>query len=149
MTLTPAETCRKVADIIDCEQERFDMRFFQEESECGTVACIAGHAALLHGDGMNTAAEDGTVVADGNGHYSFLPSDEWIYRQGFRLGLTEFTAWRLFCSAEHPWLSENAAENPRRYSLVLRQLAEELAGREEGNLIDIVELDLIAAESLA
>ena len=140
MTLSPPETCRKVADIIDFENERFDISVFQEERECGTAACIAGHTALLHGDRLN----GGRPVLNWDD-----ACGEWLFRQGRRLGLTQFAARRLFYPANHTrWLGKNASGNDRRYSLLLRQLEKELADRDSGDLIDTYELDSIIAEAL-
>ena len=142
MTLTPAETARKVADVIDYENERFDMGVFQEERDCGTVGCIAGHTALLHGDTR-------LVWDNTSGGWGDDSNGEWLFRQGFRLGLTHIAACRLFYPANHTgWPGEYLSVDDRRYSLVLRQLEKELADRAAGDLIDREELDQIIMEAL-
>lgn len=138
MTLSPSETCRHVADIVDFENERFDISIFQEERECGTVACIAGHTALLHEDSRSRKDE-----------IRHIRADSWIVRQGRRLGLTPAAACQLFYSAYHiRWLGVNSPANDRRYSLLLRQLEKELEDRDEDDLIDVEELEQIAEEAL-
>lgn len=139
MPLTPAETARKVANIIDHENERFDMWFFKDDRECGTASCIAGHTALLHGDSLTERAP---LWEDYGG--------EWLSTQGVRLGLARDAARKLFYPTNHTqWLGEDTLENERRYSLVLRRLEKELADRDPGDLIDMDELVRIAEEALA
>lgn len=61
------ELGRKIIDIIDTEPERFEMGHWGEVTECGTTACIAGHAMLLSGYTYNVVHDryerpSGTVV---------------------------------------------------------------------------------------
>ena len=83
MTLSPAETCRQVADIIDFESERFAMDHWEHEKGCGTTACIAGHAALLHSDGIS---ENQRFLVSVLSQKYFAPDWRWQDRQGRRLG---------------------------------------------------------------
>lgn len=133
MELTPAETCRKVADIVDYDNERFNMGAWQiNEPDCGTIACIAGHTALLHGDPM----------------LSFAPEAEWIERQGRRLGLTPPAASAMFNPMSELWVW--MIGDPRGdicFSLVLRRLEKEMAASKR--LVGRKKLKRLAEEALA
>jgi len=39
---------RKVGDVIAAEPQRYSQTTWGRETKCGTVACLAGHAALLN-----------------------------------------------------------------------------------------------------
>lgn len=151
MPLSPSETCRKVADIIDYESERFYMGFWEELSDdCGSTACIAGHTALLHNDGMDKHRDNVIVINApfGKKEEDFCPTNEWIVRQGQRLGLTEKAADVMFDPSSHFWERHNAKRRDHRYSKVLRQLEKELENREDdSSLIDLEELKQIAVEA--
>ena len=133
-TLSPAETCRKVADIIDFESERFDMNVWSAETDCGTVACIAGHASILHSDELFQCND--------------LDGSSWIDRQAARLGVTSDAGDRLFFDRSMFWRRHNIDRESRCYSQVLRQLGKELEDRGEDDLIDVDELEQIAEEAL-
>ena len=149
--LSPAETCRSVADIIDFDAVRFNIRTWERsDSVCGTTACIAGHTALLHSDGKEhhrgNVSED--VDIHGEKQENFWPDSEWIVRQGQRLGLTEKAADVMFDPSCHFWERHNAKRRDHRYSKVLRQLEKELENREDdSSLIDLEELKQIAVEA--
>ena len=142
MTLSPAETCRAVADIIDSDPERFNMAFWEHRSDCGTTACIAGHAALLHNDGWIQSRYGSTTSL-------CPPNDEWEIRQGRRLGLTEEAAKEMFRSLSDLWLCHNEHGMNWRYSRMLRQVEKELEDREDGDLIDLEYLKQIAEEAFS
>ena len=146
--LSPAETCRKVADIIDYETDRFDMGFWETTSDCGTTACIAGHTALLHNDGMNQHPSFWVQNSYGTATSLCPPNREWETRQGRRLGLDEEAAEEMFRSLSDLWMRHNEHEMNWRYSRMLRHLEKELEDREEGNLIDLADLEQIAEEAL-
>ena len=152
MTLSPAETCRSVADIIDFESDRFHIGSWEEsDSFCGTTACIAGHTALLHSDGKEHNRDNVCAFVDiyGNERENFWPGDEWVLRQGERLGLSEKAAEVMFDPISYFWLRHNANRLDSRYSKVLRQLEKELEDRDSDDLIDVEELEKIAEEALA
>ena len=147
MTLSPAETCRQVADIIDFESERFAMDHWEHEKGCGTTACIAGHAALLHSDGIS---ENQRFLVSVLSQKYFAPDWRWQDRQGRRLGLDEEASVKMFDPHSNDfWERHNCFEENIRYSKVLRQLSKELEDREEGDLIDLAELEQIAEEALS
>ena len=127
--LTASETCRRVANIIDFEPDRFDMAHWAKTGSCGTTACIAGHTALLHNDFE-------------------LDSPGWKERQAGRLGLTIDAGEKIFHQSWRFWDRYNEGRENIRYSKVLRQLEKELEGRDEGELVGEIELDRIAEEAL-
>ena len=147
-TLTAAETCRKVADIIDFKQERFSMAAWEFHTECGTQACIAGHVAILHNDGIKFNSE---MAYQTPGYTNFNPNHEWKVRQGRRLGLTSEAAMCLFAPSSHIWRNLGTNE-PRgdeyRYSKVLRRLEKELEHRDSEELVVLAELESIANKAL-
>ena len=145
MTLTAAETCRRVADIIDFEPDRFYVGQWEMQDSCGTTACIAGHTALLHNDGI---AENKKLVFKFDDETSLSPDSEWIVRQGQRLGLTEKAADVMFDPGLYLWRRYNPDRRNHRYSRVLRQLEKELEDRDSDDLIDVDELEQIAEEAL-
>ena len=148
-TLSPAETCRKVADIIDFESDRFDMDFWEPTSDCGTTACIAGHTALLHNDGMNQYPSFQIESRDGK-TVSFLSPDEtWEDKQGERLGLTPEASGIIFRDSSAFWSRHNDRRKNWRFSQVLRQLSKELDDREDGDLVDLADLEQIAEEAFS
>ena len=152
MTLSPAETCRAVADIIDFDSDRFHIGSWeQSDSVCGTTACIAGHTALLHNDGMAKNRDHVYVMENPfnrrRGEH-FWPGGEWVARQGQRLGLTEKAAAAMFDPVSYFWKRHNANRLDIRYSQVLRQLEKELEDRDSDDLIDEEELEQIAVEAL-
>ena len=151
MTFSPSETCREVADIIDFESERFHIGNWERSDSCGTTACIAGHTALLHMDGMDKHRDNVTVrnVPFGNKQEDFWPTNEWIVRQGQRLGLTEKAADVMFDPSSHFWEGHNANRLDLRYSQLLRQLEKELEDRDSDDLIDVEELEQIAVEAFS
>lgn len=132
MTLTPAETCREIAEIIENEPHRFNPRCWQYDTFCGTVACIAGHTALLHGDGIDAnpdlASEDTK---------SLIPDAGWYYRQAARLGLKPEASTMLF--------SPIYGLTNERYIRLLRFMAEKL--EKSGRLIGVRKLHKIAAKA--
>ena len=146
--LSPAETCRKVADIIDFEPKRLDMRHWEcYTSDCGTTACIAGHVGLLHHDGMATHPTDTDRYV--SGHKIFYPNRTWKIRQAVRLGLTVQAGEEMFTHGAM-WRKHNPYREPIRFSKVLRQLGKELEDRDENNqFINRRELNRIAKEALA
>ena len=150
MTLSPAETCRAVADIIDFDSDRFHIGNWESRDRCGTTACIAGHTALLHNDGMEKHRDWISVRSApfGNNREDFWPGEEWIARQGQRLGLTEKAADVMFDPDSYFWKRHNADILDLRYSQVLRQLEKELEDRDSDDLIDEEELEQIAVEAL-
>ena len=133
-TLSPAETCRQVADIIDYESERFSMHCWEDTTAWGTVACITGHTAILHSDELFQCND--------------LAGESWIDRQAARLGVTSDAGDRLFFDGSMFWRRHNIDRENRRYSKVLRQLGKELEDRDEDDLIDVEELNRIAEEAL-
>ena len=145
-SLSPSETCLRVADIIDFESARFQIGTWQTTT-CVTTACIAGHTALLHNDGLN---ENPSLQVRGYGGSKTIlsPTPEWERRQAERLGLAEKAADGLFGRDSRFWIRYNADKENVRYSKVLRQLADELEGRDEGELVELKELERIASEAL-
>ena len=137
MTLSPAETCRKVADIIDYENERFSMSTWETTEDCGIVACIAGHVALLHQDGKAANRDAGVR----------FPGEAWRERQGSRLGLNKQASSALFNPSSVLWRNAPEKEGSIRYSRVLRQLEKELEASER--IVGPVKLKRIVAEALA
>ena len=77
------------------------------------------------------------------------PNGEWETRQGRRLGLTEEAAEEMFRSLSDLWLRHNEYEMNWRYSRMLRHLEKELEDREEGDLIDLADLEQIAEEAFS
>lgn len=149
MTLSSSETCRRVADIIDYESERFSMHCWQDTTDCGTTACIAGHTALLHNDGVKVNRDMAAFGSNYRGEFLYLtPNTEWRDRQSRRLGLTENAGATLFNPLSGFWRMLNEVEENIRYSKVLRQLEKELADRDEGDLVNEYELEQIAKEAL-
>ena len=134
-TLSPAETCRQVANIIDSEPHRFDMSRW--ESDCGTRACIAGHIGILHGDALSPDRP------------RYHPSNRWVDRQARRLGLTDDAGRRMFRPYSPLWTKHNPRFTNVSYGKVLRQLGQELENRDENKQrINIRELHRIAEEAL-
>ena len=133
-SLSPSETCRSVADIIDFDSERFDMNTWSVETDCGTTACIAGHTAVLHNDKLFQCND--------------FAGESWIDRQAARLGVTSAAGDRLFFDRSMFWRRHNIDRENSYYSQVLRQLSKELEDREDGDLIDLEELEKIASEAL-
>ena len=149
MTLSPSETCRKVADIIDFEPDRFWMEHWERTAGCGSTACIAGHTAMLHNDGLKENKNMAGVGYDHGGAILYLGTNrEWRARQSRRLGLTEEAGTILFYPVSYFWEQNNASGENWCYSQVLHQIAKEVEDRDEDDLIDIDELDRIAAEAL-
>ena len=146
-TLSPSETCRRVADIIDFESERFDIGYWEQEDICGTTACIAGHTALLHQDGM---ADHPTMTEEiMESVRTFKPGLGWRIRQAERLGLTDEAGSEMFFQDSELWSKHKPKRKDIRYSKVLRQLEKELADRDSSEgLIDVAELEQIAEEAL-
>ena len=158
MTLSPAETCRAVADIIDFESERFDFEKCELQSDCGTVACIAGHTALLHQDGMDFLLhQDGSeenasyiyTPSFRDGERQFFPDHQWRDRQARRIGLTEAVGEQMFYPTSDFWQKHNKNSENLPISKVLRQLEKELEDRDSDDLIDEEELEKIAVEAFA
>lgn len=82
---------RKVGDVIAAEPHRYDQaEWFNDENECGTTACVAGWAVLLH---------DGDVPRDPHGYVHEHRIDELA--QDY-LGLDDYTAEELFGGLWHP-----------------------------------------------
>ena len=150
MTLSPAETCRRVADIIDFENEKFDIQRWEHQTDCGTTACIAGHTALLHQDGLdaNKRFVLTTEKNDGTQDMELRPGQTWRNRQAARLGLTPEAGGMLFSPAVL-WDCSDKDLGALRYSLVLRQLEKELENRDSDDLIGLTELTEIAFEALS
>ena len=151
MTLSPSETCRKVADIIDYENSRFNVgNWEQNDSVCGTTACIAGDTALLHNDGKEQHQDHVCAFVNiyGREQENFWTDDEWVARQGQRLGLTEKAANAMFDPVSHFWKRHNENRLDHRFSQILRQLEKELEDSKDGSLIDENKLDRIAEEAL-
>ena len=139
-TLSPAETCRKVADIIDLEPERFYMGNWQLDFDCGTTACIAGLTGALYND---------PVCSDRQFRYYGAPSQEWKDRQATRLGLTSDAGEEMFYAGLPMWSKFNTEEDNIRYSEVLRHLEKELRCDSREGLISKPELRQIADKALA
>ena len=137
MTLSPSEICIEVADIIDFDSERFDMNMWEETTDCGTVACIAGHVALMHQDGK---------AANYGDHATLFGGKIWRERQGSRLGLTKRAADSLFDPLSSLWMNAPKLEGDIRYSLVLRQMAKELEASRR--IIGPAKLEQIVEEAL-
>ena len=137
--LSPSETCRKVADIIDFDSDRFYMGSWEKQNECGTTACIAGHAAELHGDRINLSSDDSMAISRLNA---------WVRRQGRNLGLTADAAEMMFHHFLGFWQRHNKNGDNIRYSQVLRHLGKELEDRPDGGLVSYEELERIASEAL-
>ena len=138
--LSPAETCRKVADIIDFEPDRFYMGSWEKQNECGTTACIAGHAAELHDDRINLSSEHSMASTRLN---------MWVRRQGKNLGLTADAAEMMFHHSWVFWQRYNKNGDNIRYSQVLRHLGKELEDRPDGGLVTYEELERIAEETFS
>lgn len=150
LTLSPAETARKVADIIDYENERFSIQRWELQTGCGTTACIAGHTALLHQDGLdaNKRFVFTTEKSNGTRELELKPGSAWMDRQASRLGLTS-KAGRFLFSPAALWDYFTPDLGSLRYSLVLRQMVKELEHRDPNDMIDIPELKQIAEKALA
>ena len=147
MALTASETCRQIADIIDFESERFDICSWEHQDiNCGTTACIAGHIALLHDDGMNRNQDLVYNMQDGS--RNLKPDIEWRLRQGRRIGLRADAAEQIFNPGGSFWSRYNNDKRDDGFSAVLRQLEKELIDREDSSLIDIQELHQIAENAL-
>ena len=151
MPLSPAETARKVADIVDYETERFDMGTWELQADCGTTACIAGHTALLHQDGLDSKQYRQDAFIHPDGKRELVSTDTgWKDRQAGRLGLTGEAGDLLFHEASNIWNWDEAGDDPEdktRFSKVLRQIEKELADRDADDLIDEDELKRIAEEA--
>ena len=147
--LSPAETCRKVADIIDFAPDRFDFGKSELQSDCGTVACIAGHTALLHQDGSEDNASYIYTPSFGDGERQFFPDHQWRDRQARRLGLSEDVGEQMFYPTSDFWQKHNKNSENLPISKVLRQLEKELADRDTDELVDIEELEQIAEEAFS
>lgn len=80
---------RKVGDVIAAEPERYEQMLFFDIGECGTRACIAGHAALVEYGSRVSTLRGGVVWDDG----SFTLVDEAAQDA---LGLTEEDAECVF-----------------------------------------------------
>lgn len=147
MKLSPAETCRKVADIIDFESKKFDIGLWGGhpiDDECGTTACIAGHVAILHDDWI----EQNEDLSYRKGLFvMFEPDLKWQEAQAKRLGLTFAASELIFFSCSSLWSMYNEDEQGYRYSMLLQQLEKELENRDEDDLIDEEELERIAEEA--
>lgn len=89
-----ADSLGKVAD--------FDMVACLERGDCGTRACIAGHAVLLSGKPIPDY--DSQVMED---------AQDW-------LGLTDAERTKLFV----PWAATSAYKGYRRYLISAEQAAE-------------------------
>lgn len=142
-TLSPAETCRQVAYVIDSEPHRFNMLWWQHNTLCGAVACIAGHTALLHGDGLDSNPDLAHIPNTRN----MDPNISWKYRQAKRLGLKPEASSSMFSETSSIWSFAKTTGNDR-YSKVLRQLACELEDRNKDELVGLIELNRIAEEAL-
>ena len=55
---------RLIAFLKELPDERFTMRVFSEEAECGTVACIAGWAAILAAEERGELPKEGEEKRD-------------------------------------------------------------------------------------
>lgn len=147
MTLTPAETCRKVADIIDHKNSRFGMGWWLRYTPCGTVACIAGHTALLHSDGIERNPHLASSP-DGN-RRSLSPDTAWEDRQAARLGLKPTASSLMFNPNSSIWRSSRKTGTDH-YSLTLRLMAEKLEKHDrKSRTISARELTKIAQKALA
>ena len=92
-TITPAEArqkypvgdpmlvCDSVADLLEAHPWQHQQQDWVKETECGTVACIAGWVGELHRDFFFTAFTQALGMCDSE------PIDNWIHRQAARLGL--------------------------------------------------------------
>lgn len=124
-SLSAADTCRAVADIIDFEPESFDMQSW----DCGTTACIAGHIGRLHGD-IYLYSPIAANNSDERG-------DEWQTRQAERINLLDRDSRYLFAIGE---------ESNRTLSDMLRQMSKELDDTQGKIVFDSSDLTRIHQE---
>ena len=109
MTNQRSDLIRQLADIVDFEPEKFDMKSF----DCGSTACLVGHIVRITDD-------------------KYMPADSyfrWHVRQSAKIGLDLFAGDYLFNRAPMMFMSNS------EISEVLRNLAKEVDELPNGELI--------------
>ena len=128
MSYERADLIVKVADIVDFQPERFDMGWFEQDGDCGTKACIAGHIGELSHDRF----------ADKRSGFM-----EWYDRQSENIGLDPWAGEFLFTD-EKMMEMENGS-----ISQILRKLAKEVKTLEDDEVLDENDVARIADEVIA
>lgn len=113
------ELGRKILDTADTEPENFDMATWVNVTECGTTACLAGHAMLLSGYTIRHGVQGGLAFCRPDGSEVDVNSNEAQQL----LGLSDKETYDP--DLDEPRIWYDFAHGPDR----LRKLVEEAEGR--------------------